>query len=405
MKRQQIKRRPLADTVLSSLEPEDKEYRELDSPGLYFRVKPNGGKSWILRYKRASGKWAWLGLGAFPGLNGKAARKSAQDLQELAANGIDLRAHKDGKRKGKTFGQVAEDWYQRKIQANRAPNTLRTMRYYLDEVIKPELGDSPLEAVTRRDCAEIQSSLETDGSYEVAKKVRNYINQIFSLAIGQGLCELNPASELQHIARESPPVTHYPHLLEPELPAFLKALRAARSTVVVQTAIWLALRTASRPGMVRLAEWSEVDLDQALWRVPAAKMKTRKDHAIPLAPQTVQELRYLHQITGRSRYLFPGFHSRNPVLGHSTLNTALAGIGYKGKLVGHGCRHTASTLLREHGWAKDFVESQLAHAEQGVAGVYNKAQYLEQRRGMMQWYADYLDALEKRTEKPAEPVK
>jgi integrase len=214
---------------------------------------------------------------------------------------------------------------------------------------------------------------------------------------------MNPASELRHIAQEGHQEKQYPHLLEDELPAFLKALRRSKSKRVTEIMTWLVLRTACRPGMARKAEWSEFDLDKGLWSIPAGKMKMKRDHVIPLSSQTVADLREQQEISGRGRYVFPGFGSVNPTMSENTINKCLRLIGYGGKLVGHGSRHTASTLLREHGWHKDFVEAQLAHQEKGVAGVYNKAQYLEQRKEMMQWYSDYLDALEQDTEKPKDP--
>lgn len=145
--------------------------------------------------------------------------------------------------------------------------------------------------------------------------------------------------------------------------------------------------------MVRWAEWTEIDLGEAVWTIPAAKMKTRRDHACPLPTQAIKALQELHKLTGRSRWVFPGVGPRNPVISENTICKVFAGVGYKGRLVWHGTRHTASTLLREHGFPKDHVEAQLAHKEEGVSGIYNQAAYLPQRRTMMQWYADHLDKL------------
>ncbi|MDR5858233.1 tyrosine-type recombinase/integrase [Halomonas eurihalina] len=393
MKRSQIKRRPLADTVLASLEPEDKDYRELDGQGLYFRVKRNGAKSWELRYRRPNGRWSWKGLGGFPGKSGKAARREAEDLRRLAADGIDLAAVDREAKPRHLFAEIAEDWYQRKLDAGRSLGTTRQMRLYLDRDILPALGRKPLDEITRQDCTELQRAFEDRGAHNIAEKVRSWVGQIFSLAIAEGKCEMNPASELRHVAATPPKTTHYPHLLEAELPGFLQALNRSRSRPITVAAVWMVLRTASRPGMVRYAEWSEIDLEAETWTIPAEKMKTRRDHVVALPKQTVASLRDVFQQTGRRRLVFPGQGPKHPVLGNSTLNQAIGRVGYKGKLTGHGSRHTASTLLREHGWPKDHVEVQLAHKEPGVAGVYNQASYLKHRRRMMQWYSDYLDAL------------
>ncbi|WP_417534151.1 tyrosine-type recombinase/integrase [Marinobacterium stanieri] len=407
MKRSGIKRRPMADSVLKSLEPEDKDYQEKDSPGLYFRVKKGGTKSWNLRYKRPNGKWAWMGLGGYPAVSGKAAREEAERLLKLAADGEDLKSHKateaapgDDK---VLFETVAEDWFQRKIDAGRAPGSTRQMRMYLDSDIYPVLAGIPIDEVTRSQCTEVQRRLEKRKALNIAKKVRSWISQIFTQAIAEELCDLNPASELRHVAEKQPETKHYPFLLEAELPEFFQALKQSPSRKIALTLVRLVLRTACRPGMARLAKWTEFDLDDALWVIPAKRMKMRRDHVIPLSHQAVAELRELHELTGRSAYLFPGNGSVNPTLSENTINNALSLIGYKGRLVGHGARHTASTLLREHGWQRDFVETHLAHVEKGVAGVYNKAQYLKQRREMMQWYSDYLDALENGGKVPADP--
>ena len=394
MKRSQIKRRPLADTVLDKLEPEDRDYREYDCAGLYFRVRKSGKKSWELRYKKPDGKWAWKNLGSYPKITGKFARTEAAKLQQQIAEGIDLnQADKPDK---PLFRDTAEQWHQRKIAAGRTESTTRQMRVYLDSYILPALGDLPLDEITRSQCAQLQKIFEDRGTHNTAKKVRTWINQIFSLAVGQGLTDNNPASELRHIAAPAPQVQHYPHLLESELPAFLRALDNSPSRYITQILVRVVLLTACRPGMARNATWNEIDFTEQLWTIPAAKMKMRRDHIIPLSTQVTELLKGLYERTGTQIYLFPGNGAKHPVMSENTINKALSIIGYKTKLVGHGSRHTASTLLREHGWPKDYVESQLAHVEGGVAGIYNQAQYLTQRREMMQWYADYLDALKER---------
>lgn len=399
MKRSEIKKRPLADTTLASLEPEDKEYRELDSPGLYFRVKPNGQKGWLLRHKKPDGRWGWHGLGGYPEIPAKVARKKAQELRELVAHGIDPVQHKAAQKAAQKaavlnpFRESVAYWYQRKVDDGLAESTLRLMRGYIDNDILPAIGDKPITEITPRDCAALQEKIEARGATNTRDKIRVALRQIFSQAIARGLCEVNPASELVTIATKTPRARPYPHLLEPELPAFLQALRNSTSRTPARTATWLCLWTASRPGMVRWAEWSEIDFDNALWTIPAAKMKMRRDHVVPLSRQALEALRELHRITGRSRYLFPGIGAKQPVISDATINLTLRKIGYRNRLVGHGTRHTASTLLREHGWEKDHVEAQLAHKEAGVSGIYNMAIYLPQRRAMMQWYADYLDCL------------
>nr|WP_298168293.1 integrase arm-type DNA-binding domain-containing protein [uncultured Pseudomonas sp.] len=399
MKRSAIKRRPLADTVLATLEPEAKEYRELDGNGLYIRVKADGGKSWQLRYKNAAGKWSWIGLGSYPEVGGALARKKAGDHQAMISTGIDPLEHKRSAKQradqasARTFRAAAEDWYQHMQAKGLEQSTLDKARTYLDKDILPALGDMQLDAITRNHCADLQSSLEARGAHNVAKKARGWINQIFGRAIAKGLTENDPASRLHAIAAPAPATKQQPHLLEHELPDFLRALHATTSRLPARTAAWLCLWLAVRPGMLRFAEWSEFDLDAAIWSVPATKMKMDRDYTTPLPAQAVNALQDLHRVTGRGRWLFPGVGPKNPTISENTICLVYAKAGYKGRLVGHGARHTASTLLNEHNWPKKHIDAQLAHKEEGVSGVYNKAQYLEQRKVMMQWYADYLDAL------------
>lgn len=400
MKRSDIKRRPLADTVLSTLEAELKEYREsYGIDRLYFVVSANGRKRWEVRYKKPDGKWGWHGLGSYPDVTAKKAREKAQAAQTLVSDGIDPIHHKAALKAAREasvlnpFHESVAYWFQRKTDDGLAESTLRLMRGYLDNDILPALGNKPIAEITPRDCALLQEKIEARGATNTRDKIRVALRQIFSQAIARGLCEVNPASELVSIATKTPKAKHYPHLLEPELPAFLQALCTSTSRTPARTATWLCLWTASRPGMVRWAEWSEIDFVTALWTIPADKMKMRRAHMVPLSKQALEALRELHRITGRARYLFPGIGAKQPVISENTINLTLRKIGYKGRLVGHGTRHTASTLLREHGWDKDHVEVQLAHKEEGVAGIYNQAQYLPQRRAMMHWYADYLECL------------
>lgn len=401
MKRSAIKRRPLADTVLATLEPEPKEYRELDGSGLYFRVKPDGGKSWQFRYKNAAGKWSWMGLGSYPETSGALARKKAAEHQVLISAGTDPLEHKRSAKKhaeqaaARTFRAAAEDWYEAQVKKGLEQSTLDKARTYLDKDILPALGDKHLDEITRNDCANLQASLEVRGAHNVAKKARGWVNQIFGRAIAKGLTENDPASRLHAIAAPAPATKQQPHLLEHELPDFLRALQATTSRLPARVAAWLCLWLAVRPGMLRFAEWSEFDLDAGTWSVSANKMKMDRDYMTPLPTQAIASLIDLHRVTGSSRWLFPGVGLKNPTISENTICKVFATAGYKGRLVGHGTRHTASTLLNEHNWPKKHVDAQLAHKEEGVSGVYNKAQYLDQRRAMMQWYADYLDALAK----------
>ena len=401
MKRSEIKRRPLADTVLATLEPEAKVYRELDGNGLYFRVKPSGSKSWELRYKSPdTGKWSWYGLGSYTDLSGARARKEASRVQDLIRDGIDpvkkRRADLEATdaAKANTFRRAAEYWYQHKADNGRRAQTLKGMRLALDRDILPVIGDRPIGSLSHPDCVGIQETIEKRGAFNTAEKVRGWLREIFGMAVAKGWCFSNPAAEMHRVAAQAPKEKQLAHLYESELPDFLRALRTAPSRTLVATAAWMTVYTASRPGMVRQAEWSEIDLDNALWSIPGEKMKMHLPHLAPLPTQVVDLLRELKRTTGRGKWVFPSNGPKNPVLSDNSINKCFALIGYKGRMTGHGSRHTFKTLVSEHGWNTVWSERHLAHVKKGEEATYDKAQYLAPRRIMTQWYADYLDALQ-----------
>lgn len=389
---------PLTALQIKASRPADKLYTLSDTSGLSLLVHPNGGKYWHFRFY-FHGRAARLSVGVYPNISLQEARERVAECRALLKQGIHpgVKRREEKRRQQEaglnTFQRAAEYWYQFKTDAGRSPATLKKIRDYLDKDLLPALGTKQLELITRGDCAKLQASIEKRGAFNVADKTRTWLKQIFAQAIARGLCDHNPASELHAIALTPPPTRHYPHLHEHELPEFLQALSATSSRLPARVAAWMSLLTASRPGMVRFATWTEIDFETGTWTIPAARMKMRRDYISPLPHQLVALLIKLHQSTGRSRYLFPGNGAKVPVISENTINLVFAQIGYKGRLVSHGTRHTASTLLREHGWQKDHVESQLAHVEGGISGEYNQALYLPQRRVMMQWYADYLDAL------------
>lgn len=398
MKRSEIKRRPLADTVLAALEPEEKEYREnYGIDGIYFSVNPNNNKKWILRYKDNTGKWRWAGLGAYPSTSAKMARQNAQDfitkLQETGSSPVDT---KKESKQDNTLLAVFELFYDKKKLDGVAAKTLKEMRSAFAIHVFPSIGKKPVDAITIQDCVAIQKKLQDAGTFSTADKLRSWLNRTFRYAIAAGLANNNPASYLIDVSVKKPKAQNFPYLLEDELHDFLKALRESKySTFTTLTAAWLVIYTASRPGVIRWAEWDEFNFEEKTWTISAEKMKTRKEHIIPLTKQVIELIEKLKPYTSYSKYLFPTEYGvRQPVMSDATINKAFSLIGYKRKMTGHGSRHTFKTLVTEHGWNRDWSELQLAHTKKGIEEVYNKAQYLKPRAIMMQWYNDYLDALE-----------
>ncbi len=394
MKRSEIKRRPLADTVLSSLEPEEKEYREnYGVDRIYFVVSPTGRKRWELRYKKPSGTWGWLGLGSYPEVMAKHAREKAGEVVKLLIQGAD--PIKEKKADENSFINIYEAWYKKKVVENRSSETLSNISEAFNNYVLPVIGEKRIDKITRKDCADIQYKIESRPAYETARKVRGWLKQIFGMAIALGKTENNPASNLEDIAIKKPKSISHPHLLEEELPEFLRAFRKVKGERLTLLAARLALLTATRPGVIRYAEWSELDFEKGTWVVPASRMKMKNDHLIPLTKQMIELLWEVKQLTWYSKYVFASDRAqKNPVISSGTINKVYARAGYKTKLVGHGTRHTFKTLISEHGWDSKWSEAQLAHSKEGMEEVYNKAVYLKNRLAMMQWYNDYLDALE-----------
>jgi integrase len=367
-------------------------------------VKSTGKKSWQVRYKKPNGKWGWHGLGPYPSVTGAKARDLARQALARAADGIDLvedKAAQKVARRTNTFRIASEEWLAKKEADGRSPSTLRKIRQYLNKDILPALGDKHLDEITRLDTSRLQKAIEERDAHNVAKKVRSWLNQIFGLAIANGRTENNPASELRRAAAKIPAAKHYPHLHEAELPAFLRDLRKLDAQIATKTACYLILMTGLRPGNIYKAEWAWFDLKGAEATIPAESMKMRRAHVVPLPTQLVSMLEELKRHTGNSRYLFPGQGWKRPHMSENTINKTFSRLGYKGRMTGHGARHLLSTMLNEYshqqGFDRRHISAQLAHKDQeasSIANIYNHAQYLPERRVLMQWYANHLDGLE-----------
>ena len=402
MKRSEIKRRPLADTVLATLEPEAKEYRELDGNALYLRVRPDGNKSWQLRYKKPDGKWSWLGLGGYGTgahqLSGSQARQKAAVLREDAAKGGDPLATKRARKtaeaeaSSQTFEALAREWYASKRLSWTAGTAVR-MNGALELHVFPVFGKRIYREVLPMEWMEFLRSMEQKGIIEQTSRVRGMCREIYDLARVTGRATHNPLEGL-HKFLLTKPAENYAHVSLDELPALLRAIRTY-GTADVRIGLHLLSILACRPSELREARWSEFDLNKALWSIPAERMKRRREHLVPLPTQAVELLRSLQVLTGAYPMLVPGRSDTTKPRSNTVFLMALRRLGYEGRQTGHGFRHIASTILNEHGFDENHIEAQLSHIKQGIAGVYNKAQYLAQRATMMQWYADYLDNLAK----------
>lgn len=402
MKRNQIKRRPLADTVLASLEPEATEYRELDGNGLYVRVKPDGGKSWQLRYKRPNGKWSWLGLGGYGNgpsqLTGEQARKKARALIEGAASDggsclTTKRARKAAQAEaaGNTFEQLAREWYVTKCKVWTEGTAIRAIGA-LEKHVFPLFGKRPYSDILPMEWMDLLRNMERGGIVEQTSRVRAMCREIYDLARVTGRITHNPLEGL-HKYLSSKPVENYAHVPLDELPALLRSIYAYPHAPDVRIGLQLLALLACRPSELRCARWDEFDLNARLWLIPSHRMKRRREHLVPLPTQAAELLQQLRNITGKYPLLFPGRNDTSKPRSNTVFLMALRRLGYEGRQTGHGFRHVASTILNENGFDSQHVEAQLSHVKGGVRGVYDKSTYLDQRRVMMQWYAEYLEKL------------
>ncbi|VXC40150.1 putative integrase; KpLE2 phage-like element [Pseudomonas sp. 8BK] len=358
---------------------------------------PNGSKLWRLKYSYA-GKEKRLAFGAYPTVPLQLARRRRDEARQQLAEGIDpgelKKADKQAQKvEALTFEALAREWHQYRTP-RWAPSTAAKALAYLESDLLPALGKKPFESVTRPDLVALIRKIESRGAHNIAKKTRQWPNQIFRYGLARGVIEHNPATDLDVIAALPPPTKHHPHVTFAELPELLGKVETAKTHTLTRGAIQLLVLTAVRPGELRAAPWAEFDLDAATWTIPAARMKARRAHVVPLPLQALTILRQLHEITGKYPLVFAGRHDTSRPMSENTVNLALQAIGYKDRQTGHGFRHLLSTELNGRGYNRDWIERQLAHGDQDeIRDTYNHAVYLEQRREMMQAWADSIDAL------------
>lgn len=343
-----------------------------------------------------NGKEKLLALGVYPDVPLKLARERREEARRLVASGIDPSAKRQAEKSAKsdTFEAIAREWLA--LQEHQlSAATFSKARWTFETLIFPRLGDKPIVTIKAPDLLATLRKIEERGTYETTHRAKQRCGQIFRYAIATGRAEHDVTADLRGAL--APVVTkNRAALTDPSrVGELLRAINGYRGAPTTAYALKLASRTFDRPGELRYAEWSEIDLDKAEWRIPAARMKMAELHVVPLARQVVGWLRELHAITGRGTFLFPSLQTKQRPISENTVNVALRRLGYtRDEMTGHGFRAMASTLLNEKGWHPDVIELQLAHAERNkVRAAYNRAQRLVERRTMMQAWADYLDEL------------
>lgn len=400
---------PLNNVRVESAKPRQKPYKVADEKGLYLLVQPTGSKWWRLKYRygaRRDGKPGqaekMLSLGVYPDVSLKRARERRDEARQLLADGVDPAAQRKADEHAQriahlhTFEAVATAWMDRNRLKWTESHAMRTRRRFEQHVF-PWIGKQSIREVKRPDVRDVLRRIESTGRVETAHRVLQLCNAVFEYANHDEIADHNPCGGLQEIL---PPVQerHHASITEPKrVGELLRAIDGFTGTLPVGCALRLAPLLFVRPGELRKAHWSEFELDaeEPTWRIPAARMKMREQHLVPLSRQAVAILQDLRPLTGPDGYVFPSVRNGSRPMSENTLNAALRRLGYdKATMTAHGFRSMASTILNEQQWHKDAIERQLAHGERDkVRGSYNFAEHLPERRKMMQAWADYLDTL------------
>jgi integrase len=390
---------PLTDALIRNIKPSAKRVRVFDTNGLYLEIAPAGGKWWRLKYY-FRGKEKRLALGVYPDVGLKKARDRRDEARRLVADDIDPGEHRKALREMRSdrqqnsFEAVAREWYA-KYSPSWAPGHADKIIRRLERDVFPWLGGRPIAEINAPDLLTVMRRIEARGAIETSHRALQNCGRVFRYAVATGRAERDPSGDLRG-ALTPVKERHHASITDPKkIGELMRAIEGYQGAPVSKYALRVAPLLFVRPGELRKAEWSEFDLEGAEWRIPAARMKAREQHIVPLSTQALAIFQELHTLTGDKRYVFPGARTNGRPMSENTVNAALRRLGYsRDEMTGHGFRSMASTLLNEQGWHRDAIERQLAHAERNaVRAAYNYAEHLPERRKMMQAWADYLDVL------------
>ena len=397
----------LSDTSIRNSKSRQKQYKIFDGQGLFVLIHPNGSKYFRYRYK-LEGKEKVMALGVYPATTLKQAREKRLEAQSLVKEGLDpvrfrleLRAKREQEEKEQlfktqnTFENVSKDWLARetkRITHKHAKDARRSLELH----VYPKIGNHLIDGISTKEIKSVLSVIQDSGKLETAHRVHQRIRSVFQFAVMNDLTERNPAADLYKLLE---PVQKKSMIALPlkELPEYLHRLDNAENLhLVTRAGLKLIVMLFVRTNELIEAKWEEFDLKEALWRIPKERMKLRVEHLVPLPKQAIKILNELEPITGSSKYVLPGDRNPNqPMSNNTLLYGGIYRMGYRSRATIHGFRSLASSILNESGkWNSDAIERQLAHSEKDqVRAAYNRATYLEERKRMMQWYADYLEEI------------
>ncbi|MBY5943049.1 integrase arm-type DNA-binding domain-containing protein [Halomonas sp. DP5N14-9] len=388
----------LSATAVKTAKPKDKTTRMADGGGLYLEIRPTGSKYWRMKY-RFAGKEKLLAIGTYPDVTLADARKARDKAKEQLAEEVDPSMAKQLERQlgqqvaANTFQLVAQEWLERVHQYDVVPDHYQRNRRRLERDAFPVLGKRPLSEITAAELLTCLRRIEERGHVETAHRVKTLCGQVFRYGISTGRAERDPTPDLRGALRPSK-TKHYPALTDPkEVAELLRAIDGYGGQPVTIAALKLAPLVFTRPGELRQASWVDIDLEAATWTFEASK--TGQPLIVPLPTQAVDILSDLYGLTGRSEFVFPGARSNKRPMSNVAMKAALDRMGFKNQMTVHGFRAMARTILAERlGYPENYIEQQLAHTVRDPNGrAYNRTQYLDQRREMLQSWANYLDQL------------
>jgi integrase len=387
----------LTNTEVKQAKPKEKVYTLSDGGGLQLRVKPNGSKLWLFDYfKPYTKKRTSLSFGSYPALSIADARNKREDARALLAKDIDPKDHRDETNRlieeahNNTLEHIAAQWLEvkkSKVSANHALDTWRSLEGH----IFPNLGKVPIHKITAVKAIDTIKPIAAKGHLETVKRLCQRLNEIMVYAANTGLITANPLSGIGK-AFQTPVKQHLPTLKPEQLPTLMAALSMASIKITTRCLIEWQLHTMVRPSEAAGTRWDEIDFENALWNIPAERMKKKKPHIVPLSSQSLELLNLMKPISSRSEYVFPSDRNLRTHTNAQTTNMALKRMGFEKQLVAHGLRALASTTLNEQGFDGDIIESALAHiGDNEVRNAYNRSEYIKRRIPMMNWWSEHIE--------------